>query len=288
VPTPGNGRFTISRAASVKGELEGNMTDSTENTSLDNLLSGTSSAAPAETPVERVKTAPTPQETGDKEASASPVEATEKDDDSPLVPRKALIEERRKRQDYEKKLAEFEAKLTELSKPRPQEPQPPRQMQPPPDPWTDPEGALAYERQQRAMELYETRVTLSEEIMSQKPDYEDAKRAFIEAANADPMLAQKLVRHPMPAKLVYEEGKRMLALKEIGPDPATYREQLRQQLREELLAEMQAQQPSQQPVAPRAPAPKSLAGTTSAVLCDPHGRYAPRSGPASLDDILGG
>jgi len=263
------------------------MTDTTENTSLDNLLDGTARAPKAETPTER-ETAVTIETTGDKEALASPAEAIEKDDDSPLVPRKALIEERRKRQDYEKKLAEFEAKLTELSKPRPQEPQQPRQMQPPPDPWTDPEGALAYERQQRAMELYETRVTLSEEIMSQKPDYEDAKRAFIEAANADPMLDQKLVRHPMPAKLVYEEGKRMLALKEIGPDPASYREQLRQQLREELLAEMQAQQPSQQPAAPRAPAPKSLAGTTSAVPRDPHGRYAPRSGPASLDEILGG
>jgi hypothetical protein len=263
------------------------MTDSTETSTLDSLLDDAAPAPKAEAPQERVETAPEPQETGDKDAAASPAEATEKDDDSPLVPRKALIEERRKRQDYEKKLAEFEAKLAQLDKK--QEPPPaPRQMQPPPDPWTDPEGALAYERQQRAMELYETRVILSEEIMSQKPDYEDAKRAFIEAANADPMLAQKLVRHPMPAKLVYEEGKRMLALKEIGPDPASYREQLRQQLREELLAEMQAQQPSQQPVATRAPAPKSLAGTTSSVPRDPHGRYAPRSGPASLDEILGG
>lgn len=263
------------------------MTDKTEPSSLDTLLEGSSPTTNAETPSERADTQPEPQDTGDKpDVSASPADASETED-TPLVPRKALIEERRKRQDYEKKLAEFEAKLAKLDKPQ-APPQPPPQMQPPPDPWTDPEGALAYERQQRAMELYETRVILSEELMSQKPDYADAKAAFIEAANADPTLAQKLVRHPMPAKFVYEEGKRIAALREIGPDPATYREQLRQQLREELLAEMQAHPPSQPSSAPRAPAPKSLAGTTSSVPRDQQGRYAPRSGPASLDELLGG
>lgn len=262
------------------------MTDQAETSSLDTLLDGATPVAQAETPADPVTTAAKTEDTGAKQdASGSPPEGSESEDTSPLVPRKALLEERRKRQDYEKKLAEFEAKLAQLDKPQPPPP-PPQQMQPPPDPWTDPEGALAYERQQRAMELYETRVILSEELMSQKPDYNDAKAAFIEAANADPTLAQKLVRHPMPAKLVYEEGKRMLALKEIGPDPASYREQLRQQLREELMAEMQTQAPSQYAPAPKAPAPKSLAGTTSAQPRDPKGRYA--SGPASLEDILGG
>jgi hypothetical protein len=250
------------------------------------MLNDSPSPKATEPSVERADTEPERNETGVKpQDAASPAESDETDD-GPLVPRKALIEERRKRQDYEKKMAEFEAKLAELSKPQPQ-PQHPRQAPPPPpDPWTDPEGAMAYERQQRAMELYETRVILSEELMSQKPDYNDAKRVFIEAANADPSLAQKLVRHPMPAKFVYEEGKRLAALREIGPDPAAYRESLRQQLMEELRAEMGVQS-SPVSQAPKAPAPKSLAGTTSAVPRDPHGRYAPRNGPASLEDLLG-
>lgn len=262
------------------------MSEQSETASLESMLNGSASTKPAETQAEPVETRPEPEAQGDKQDAAPPAESDESDS-SPLIPRKALIDERRKRQDLEKKFAEYEAKLAELSKPQPP-PQQQRQPLPPPDPWTDPQGAIEYERQQRAMELYETRVTLSEEIMSAKPDYEDAKRAFIEAANADPSLAQKLVRHPTPAKFVYEQGKRLAALREIGPDPAAYREQLRQQLRDELMAEMQAQQPSQQSLAPKAPAPKSLAGTTSSVPRDPHGRYAPRNGPASLDEILGG
>jgi hypothetical protein len=261
------------------------MSEQSETASLDTMLDGPSST-PAAPSVERADTGPEPAETGVKPQDAAPPAESDETDDSPLVPRKALIEERRKRQDYEKKMAEFEARLAELSKPQPPPQQPRQAPPPPPDPWTDPEGAMAYERQQRAMELYETRVILSEELMSQKPDYNDAKRVFIEAANADPALAQKLVRHPMPAKFVYEEGKRLAALREIGPDPAAYRDTLRQQLMEELRAEM-GQQPSPVPQAPKAPAPKSLAGQTSAVPRDPHGRYAPRNGPASLEDLLG-
>lgn len=261
------------------------MSEQSETASLDNLLNGTSPEPRAETPVEPAETAPEPETKGDKQDAAPPAESDESDS-APLIPRKALIDERRKRQDLEKKFAEYEAKLAELSKPQQPQPPPPQPMSPP-DPWTDPQGALEYERQQRAIELYETRVSFSEEIMSVKPDYEDAKKAFFEAAQADPSLAQKLVRHPMPAKFVYEQGKRHAALREIGPDPAAYREQLRQQLRDELMAEMQAQ-PSQQSQAPRAPAPKSLAGSSSVQPRDPKGRYVPGNGPASLDDILGG
>lgn len=257
----------------------------TSDTSLDAIFDGPAPAPKTEAPAtEPVETEAEPSETGDKPDAGSPPASAESDDNSPLVPRKALIEERRKRQEFEKKIAEFESRLAELSKPQPP-PQQQRQPQPPPDPWTDPQGAIEYERQQRAMELYETRVILSEEMMSQKPDYTEAKRVFIEAANADPSLAQKLVRHPMPAKFVYEEGKRLAALREIGPDPAAYRETLKAQLLEELRAEMGVQS-SPVSQAPKAPAPKSLAGTTSAQPRDPKGRYAP-SGPASLEELLG-
>lgn len=260
------------------------MSEQSETASLDNLLDGNSSAPKAETPAERVETAPEPESTGDKQDAAPPAESDESDS-SPLIPRKALIDERRKRQEIEKKFAEFEAKLAEQSKPQPQ---PQRQPEPRPDPWTDPVGFAEWQDRQYAIRDYETRVLLSEELYAEKPDYNDAKRAFIEAANADPSLAQKLVRHPVPAKFVYQEGKRLAALREIGPDPAAWREQERQRLRDELMAELQAQQPSQQFTAPKAPAPKSLAGTTSSVPRDQHGRYAPRNGPASLDEILGG
>lgn len=253
--------------------------------SLEAMLEGQQAAQNEVSAAEPVAEKTDAQAQGEKTTDAGPPPGSDENDQSALVPRKALIEERRKRQDFEKKVAEFEARFAQLSHPQPV-PQQPYQAPQPPDPWTDPEGALAFERQQRELQLYETRVLLSEEMMSQKPDYEDAKRVFIEAANADPNLAQQLVRHPLPAKFVYEQGKRLAAMREIGPDPAAYREQLRQQLRDELLTEMQTQPQSFQSSTPRAPAPKSLAGNTSAQPRDPKGRYA--SGPASLEELLGG
>lgn len=264
------------------------MSDNEETkSSLSNLLDGEASQPEqAETAPGPRETEPEPKDQGDKlAASEPPADAEDKDDNSPLVPRKALIEERKKRQDYERKLAEFEAKLAQMSAPKPQ-PQPQQQFQMPerPDPWTDPEGALRWEQQQREVALYETRVVMSEELMSQKPDYEEAKAVFIQAAQQDPALAQKLVRHPMPAKFVYEEGKKLKALSEIGNDPASYRERLEAEIRERLMAEMQAN-PSV-PATPRAPAPKSLAGTPNQVPRDQKGRFAP-SGPTPLEDIIG-
>lgn len=257
-----------------------------QKSSLSNLLDGDSSQPEQATEApEQNDTHAKPEETGDKsDVEASPAATEEKDDESPLVPRKALIEERKKRQDYERKLAEFEAKLAEFDKAKQPPPQQSMQQQAPPDPWVDPEGALAWERQQREVQLYETRVLMSEELMSQKPDYEDAKRVFIAAAQADPSLAHKLVRHPMPAKFVYEEGRRLQALQEIGPDPSTYRQRLEAEIREQLMAEMQAQ--SSVPSTQRAPAPKSLAGTPNQVQRDKSGRFAP-SGPTPLEDIIG-
>ena len=150
------------------------MSDNEETkSSLSNLLDGEASQPEqAETAPEQRETEPESKDQGDKlAASEPPADAEDKDDNSPLVPRKALIEERKKRQDYERKLAEFEAKLAQMSAPKPQ-PQPQQQFQMPerPDPWTDPEGALRWEQQQRDIALYETRVVMSEELMSQKPD----------------------------------------------------------------------------------------------------------------------
>lgn len=216
------------------------------------------------------------EETGDKtEAAAPPADAQAPVDDAPLVPRRALEDERRKRQDYEKRLADLERQIQASRQPQRQEAPPA-----PADWWTDPEGAARQMQQQQHYAIFETRLALGEEIMAQRPDYEAAKAAFVEAASADQSLAVKMVTHPNPAKFVYEQGRKLAAMREIGDDPAAFRARVEA----EIMAKLgQAPAPVQQ--SPRAPAPKSLAGQPTAR--DAQGRFAPSSGPASLDELLG-
>ncbi len=240
----------------------------TEDTSLDSLLTD----APANEPA-----APA-EPTGDKQtAAAPPADAQAPTDDGPLVPRRALEDERRKRQDYERRLADMERQIQASRQPQRQEAPPPAA-----DWWTDPEGAARQMQQQQHFAMFETRLALGEEIMAQRQDYEAAKAAFVEAATADPSLAHKMVQHANPAKFVYEQGRKIHAMREIGDDPASYRARIEAEIRAQISGQQPA--PVQQP--PRAPAPKSLAGQTSTAR-DSQGRFAPSNGPASLEDILG-
>ena len=263
-------------------------------TTLDDLLDGPATAPDASPmPSESDKQDP-PQEqppaeeqTGDKpQSEVPPTEPAV--NDGPTVPRRALEDERRKRQDAERKLDEL-TKAAQQPKPQPQQQQPVQQQQPPerPDPWVDPEGAARYDQMMFQHQLFETRVVTSKELMrSLKPDFDDVEKVFIEAASADPYLEQQLIRHPLPAKFAYEQGRRIMLMKEIGDDPEAYKARVR----EELMAELAGQQPTQQvqPAAVAPGTPKTLATTASTQPRNKNGTFAPKDEFASLDDILGG
>ena len=244
----------------------------TEDTSLDSLLSE-AEAAPAQT-IEPAAAQAEPQ--GDKEiAPAPPADAQAPTDEGPLVPRKALEDERRKRQDYEKRLQELERKL---QAPPPQQAKP---QAPAPDWYVEPEQAAQQMHREFQYQIFETRLSLGEEIVGQNPGYADAKSAFVEAAQADPSLLEKMVKHQNPAKFVFEQGRKIAAMREIGDDPLSYRQKIEAEIRAQL------GQPSPAPAQPpKAPAPKSLAGTASTAR-DPQGRFASPSGPASLEELIG-
>lgn len=235
--------------------------------------------------VEQPEVAATDVKPQPPEPSAEATEPTNVDG-SPTVPRAALIDERRKRQDLEKRLEQLERMATQ---PPPQQPKP-QVQRPQADWWTDPQAAAELQAQQYQAALLERSVVLSEELVSsQKPDYEEVKEAFVkEAARrrdaGDPSLIIQMVQHPLPAKFVYEQGVKIRALSEIGDDPASYKARLRAEWEAERAGQMQTSQPQ---VAPKPSAPKSLAETTSAVNRDPKGRFAGRDGPTPLEDIIG-
>lgn len=266
--------------------------DNQETASLDSLLDDTPAPAAPEPIQEASPSAPTDQ--GVKEQpSAPPAEAkaepSSNQDDGPLVPRRALEDERRKRQEKDKALEDLQVQFADLqrklSQPEPQQ-QPPAQEFTPPDPWTDPQGAFEYQQRVFQEQLFSTRLITSEEIIRQsKPDYDAMAKIVGEEAQRSPSLQRQILNHPFPAKLIYELGNKIKTFREIGDDPVAYKARV--------IEEWQAQNQQQAPQAQQSPpeaqklsVPKSLAGTPSAQPRNPtNGRW---SSPASLDDLLGG
>ena len=255
--------------------------------SLDTLLGGPDTAPE---PVQEAVRDIVPAETGDKEQTPAPpadviAETPQPNDEAPLVPRRALEDERRKRQEKDKALEDLQRQFNELqqsvSKPQPQSQQQPE----PPDPWTDPQGALEYQQRHFQQQLYQTRLIASEEfIRSQRADYDELANIVSEEAQRNSVLRNQIFNHPFPAKLVYEVGRKIKLMRDIGDDPDAYTARVI----EDWQAKNQPQQPSAQSAIPetqKLSVPKSLAGTASAQPRDGKGRWA---GPASLDDILGG
>ena len=255
--------------------------------SLDSILDGKAPetvSAPQETVVET----PVSEATGEKpSASVPPAEASQEQspaaNDPPHVPRKALEDERRKRQDLEKQLKDMQARfspqpLSQPSQANPQQAQPQQPAQDIPDPVLEPERFVRWQQVQMATQLFANNVRVSQRMMREKhQDYDEIEAIFAEEANRDPVLARQLLQSDFPAEFAYTHGKRLKLMREIGDNPDAYIEAK--------VAERLAQQGSQrEPQAPpaRPPVPKSLAAVPNAQPRDDRGRYA----PASLSDIL--
>lgn len=257
-------------------------------TSLDMVLSGATPevppsdaqqsqvAAPAavETPHTGEHTDPNPPaDVAGAGGPAAPTDAPPASEPSPMVPLKALEEERKGRQDWKEKAIRFEEELKHL---RAQGQ--PHSTQQPPQPTT-----LTYEQG-----LLNERMNMSEMMVRQQhgdTDVDAALEVFQKAVQENPALGAQLAQQRHPWQFMFDQAKRIQAMQEIGTDPAAYR----QKLRDEILAELQ-----QQGAAPAAPAAAASAAPSAPVI--PRSlatarSSAPRSapvwtGPTSLNDIL--
>jgi hypothetical protein len=209
-------------------------------------------AAPEETTQEVV-----PQET-QEDAPAAPSQ----EDQEKHVPLAALEAERKGRQDWKEKAIRAEEELKAL-RAQYQQPQQPQQQQ------IDPLQAVQ-------QQVINERFNMSEMLVRQQyQDADEKVQVFMEAARSNPALAAALQTQRHPWEFAYKEGARMLMLKEVGDDPAQYREKLKA----ELMAEIQKSNPAP---APALNLPQSLNGARS---------VAPRSaqaftGPTPLDQLF--
>lgn len=218
---------------------------------------------------------PTPQVAEDPPPAATPVAEPPEE----RVPQAALLDERRKRQQYERELAELREQLRAKETP-------PEPAKPPADVWSDPEGYISA-AEKRAAELAESRVSqrlahveanISERLARREhADYDEKRTVFMERLASDPVLKSEFNRHLNEGgdlgEFVYETAGRLQELQEvrsIGSIQA-YREKIAAEVRAQILAERS--QPSA--------VPQSLNVTPS-----PATSTETWSGPPPLDEIL--
>lgn len=241
-------------------------------------------SAPASTPAAAEPAAPAhePAPTGDQSAAPPAASSVEPRDDGPLVPRRALEDERRKRQEYERQLAEVVQYVQSQQQQQFRQQQPTPQAPEVPDPYTDPEGYQRYIVQQAHETALSERLDASQMLAEEKYGAEKVQAALQAVQRAGPQIAQQIIRQRHPYKAMVEWFERMTVMEEIGPDPQAYREKIKA----EILAEL-GHQPAPSAAAPvrsSAPVPKSLASATNAQPRNERGQF---QGRTSLDDILG-
>lgn len=245
---------------------------------IDNILNGEHAEPTVETAEVEAPEAETPEEPKAEQPRGPDGKFAPKGEtDAPpassedRVPIAAIHDERRKRQELEKRVAEYEARLQQLQNP----PQPAPDMFENPEGWQNHFGGQI--KQQAAQEAsFNSLLNTSEMLCRDKfDDFEDAKAKFMELAEANPVLAQQALGDPHPWRKAYQLVKNHEKMEALGATDATSLEaKLREQIRAELQAELAAKP------APAA-IPTSLAGAQS-------GRGT--SGvwnPPTIDEILG-
>lgn len=198
--------------------------------------------------------------------------ATAAQENGKHVPLAALEAERKGRQDWKEKAIRYEEELKAIRQQQNPQPQTPQ----------DPTVVLQ-------QQILNERFNMSEQIARQQygtsGDFDAMIDAFGEAAKANPALAMQLQRERHPWEFAYKEGKKIQALREIGDDPATFKERIRQEVLAELKAAGGGAAPSpSNPAAsaPTQPLPQSLASARSSA---PRGATA-FSGPTPINSLF--
>lgn len=194
-------------------------------------------SSPAETP-----STPEPAEQG--ETGAPPAQQAQGDDDGlddgPPIPRKALLSERKKRQEAERQIAEYKGKLEafERFQQRPQQQTPQQAPAEDLDPrfFDSPSKYVDERLDQRLQPLAnQLRIQMGAQMMASiHPDYHEMEKVFVEQAKKDPTLAIQMHRSGNPNQFAYDWAKTFKEVEGIGSLA-----DLRKKIREEVETELQ-------------------------------------------------
>lgn len=194
------------------------------------------------------------KETGSEDGDGKGEEGAEtpsaEDDEKENWTKKAVLDERRKRQALQQKLDQLEAESQKPNEERP-------------DVYGDPEGAFSHLEKQFADQLEQqtqsVRLEMSQEMMRiVKDDYDELESEFIDMARDNPALIQELNQASNPAKFAYETATKAREAAELK-DVDTYKAQLKAAARAEVEAELKKEAEE----AAKKDAEKAAAATTS-------------------------
>lgn len=236
---------------------------------LAEILDGTAPAIEPET-AEQEQTGEAAEPAEAKTEPAPPAEKPQESTKPPpdFVPRAALHDERRKRQ-------ELEARLKALEDAKANPPEQQVGLLDDPEKWEQQLQSRVNQEVERVRQESQAQMLnfLEAQVRSQHTDFDEVIAVFGEQAKANPVLAQEALKHPNPVEFAYTAGRRLKMLSEAG-DLDALLERERKKAREEALAEMQGRQ-AQQP-------PESLTEISGAKS----GPARQWSGPKPLGDIL--
>jgi hypothetical protein len=192
---------------------------------------------PVVTPVTPVAVTP-PQPTENVEAAAY---------------KKAMREEREKRQ-------AAEARLRELQTPK----------EPAVDPWQDLPGALSKQQQTLDERLFAQTCLVSERFARlQHKDYDDVREVFLEEARQRPVLFEQMRQADDPASFAYSEGLRLRELKDVNGDFSAYKSKLEKDIEARLTAQFEAKYGKSTPAVPTSLNSDSSPATATDVYAGP-------------------
>jgi hypothetical protein len=171
------------------------------------------------------------------------------------------MDERRKRQELEGKLAEMQK-------------EPPKQF------WDDPEGALNTFRNEIKQVQVNTVLNTTEALArSTHPDFDEKIAIFAEIVQQTPGIQQQWLSSPNPAEYAYNLGKNHMELRQAG-DLNALRAKMEKEIRIKVESEFAAKQKQAQDA--QNAIPGSL--TNSRSVGSPQQVW---NGPTSLDSIIG-
>lgn len=187
--------------------------------------------AEAETPEEVA------EETGEPEDAAPPVADRE---DSKSIPITALLDEREKRQEAQRRAEAAERRIAEIERRMSQKPQEV------PDFYEDPDRRLQYEQHNIQQVLTKQKLEQSR-FFAEKEYGADTVQAAYDYFDKHPQMTREFIGQPSPFHAAVAAYKRMQVVEEIGEDPDGYKAQLREQVRQEVMQELQTSKPSTPP-----------------------------------------
>lgn len=167
-------------------------------------------------------------ETVETAPEAEPEVPTTPEPKEDRVPIAALLAERDKRQELQRRLTEHEQ--------RQQAEQPKQDFFENPDEYM--QGVVNSVNQAATQRIY---MALEEQAREANPDYDEVFAEVKAHAEDNPAVVQKILNAPNPASAAYKLGKQLREFKAMQ-DPEAYREKLRAELRAELAAENTAKE----------------------------------------------